>query len=216
MRRRLLWVLWLVCAAGLIPAQAEEETSAPLPITFGLTLRLGAFEMTQAADSYDAVFGEVMPQLGIGFELEIGRRWLVGLTYDYGQVDGERVLPADPPIGTGVSEELTYRPLALTLAWRFRPEARLSPYVGAGAMIVDWQDESSGQSASGSDTGYHLVLGLRREGDGAGRGGRFRWGGELRYSTVPDAIGEAGISRFFGEDDIGGLSLHLLAGWRLR
>ena len=35
---------------------------------------------------------------------------------------------------------------------------------------------------------------------------RFRFGGEVMYSLVPNTIGFGGVSEIYGEDDIGGLS----------
>jgi hypothetical protein len=35
--------------------------------------------------------------------------------------------------------------------------------------------------------------------------GRFRFGAEVGYSSVPDAVGLGGVSRVYGEDDLGGL-----------
>ena len=36
--------------------------------------------------------------------------------------------------------------------------------------------------------------------------GRLRFGVELSYSTVPDALGLGGVSRVYGEDDLGGFT----------
>ena len=34
--------------------------------------------------------------------------------------------------------------------------------------------------------------------------GTFRFGAEVGYTTVPDAIGLGGVSKVYGEDDLGG------------
>lgn len=208
--RTFRWGPCLALCLLLSPSALAEDDPPREPLRLHLGLRLGAFEMVNSPDSYDAVFGEVMPQLGLGLEVEAGRRWRIALTYDYGRVEGERVLPSEPPISTGFDEELTYRPLELTVAWIFRPEARWRFYAGGGITLVDWQDESQGQSASGSDQGLLVVAGARSQ------RGKWSWGGELSYSQVPDAIGEGGISRFFDEDDIGGIALHVVTAWRIR
>lgn len=205
---RILAGLLLATFALAPPAFAQGGEAPPLSVRLGG--RLGAFEGTGAADSYDAVFGEPMPQLGVALELGIRRRLLLTLSYDYGRVKGEQVLPTTPPRGTGEGETLTYQPLSLTAAWLFNPEAPWQVYAGLGATLLTWKDEGATASASGSDTGGHAVFGLRR---GAGR---WVLGGELRYSTIPDAVGEAGITRFFGEDDLGGVALHFVALAKLR
>ncbi len=210
MSRRVL----LAFAAALLPltlAAQEPAGEAPRePWRWSLGGRLGAFEMIGSADSYDAVFGEPMPQVGLALEAEVRRHLLLALTYDYGRVEGEQVLPSRPPRPTGIAETLTYQPLAATAAWVANPDARWRFYAGGGATLLFWEDEGGTRSADGTDPGAHAVVGLRRAGEG------FRWGAELRYSTVPDAIGEAGISRAFGEDDLGGLALTFVGMWRLR
>ncbi len=204
-------------AAAPAPAQTDPDAAeadpaaapAGAPPAWRLGLRLGAFDMINSADSYDATWGDPMPQLGVALEVEV-RRWLVGLTYDYGEIDGEQVLPGRPPRPTGVEETLTYRPLALTGAFVLNPAARWRWHLGAGVTLLDWEDQGLTRSAGGTDTGGHAVVGVRR--------GRNRWsfGGELRWSTIPDAVGEAGITRFFGEDDLGGVAFHVVALYPLR
>lgn len=203
--RKATFLALSVLALLAAPAVAQNE-----PPSWHLGARLGAFDMINSSESYDAVYGSAMPQAGIAVELELRHRLRFALTYDYGQVDGEQVLPTRPPRGTGIDETLTYQPLALTASWVLNPAARWRFALGLGATLLTWKDEGGTRSASGSDPGAQLVAGLDRD------LGRWRLGGELRYSTIPDAIGEAGVSKVFGEDDLGGIALHLTAMWRLR
>jgi hypothetical protein len=161
--------------------------------------------MVNSPDSYDAVFGDPMPLLGGQLEWQLRPRWLLVLTLDYGEVDGERVLPADPPIGTGIDETLTYIPLHLSAAWRADRGGDWALHLGAGPSFLSWEDDAGISSADGTEVGGHLLVALQRL--------RPRWifGGELRWSTFPDAVGDAGIAEFYGEDDLGGLSLHFVA-----
>lgn len=209
----LLTALLLAAAAAAQASSsgAAADAGAPDPaVTWRLGFRLGAFDLINSPDSYDAVYGgDLMPQAGVAVELQVGRRWLIDLTYDRGKVNGEQVLPTRPPRGTGVGESLTYQPLSLTGAFVFNPQRRWRWYAGLGATRLDWKDEGLTRGSSGTDNGTHVVLGLRREPH------RWTFGGEVRYSRIPNAVGEAGISRFFGEDDLGGLSFHLLALFRV-
>ena len=202
-------VLLALAAAGAAGAQpppepvAEERPSRELRAG----LRLGAFEMVNSPDSYDAVFGEPMPLLGAQLEWQLRPRWLLVLALDYGEVDGERVLPADAPIGTGIEETLTYVPLHLSAAWRADRGGDWALHLGAGPSLLSWEDDAGISSADGTEVGGHLLVSLQRL--------RPRWilGGELRWSTFPDAVegGRATVTELYGEDDLGGLSLHFLA-----
>jgi hypothetical protein len=219
-------LLAFVLASGsagvpLAAQEPEEDLAAPAPRTrWGLGARGGLFEMTNSPDAYDAVFGEPMPSVGAQLELDRLPRWRFAATLDYGQVEGERVLLTDPPRGTGVEEELRMIPLHVTAAWRLRPLSRWDWYLGAGPSLLDWENEGAGTSNGSTDTGGSVVLGLRRQRepdlepgtidvDGGPRG--WRWGGELRWSTFPDALPDTGVSGFFGEDDPGGVTLTFVA-----
>jgi len=223
-RNRVVALLALLLGWGLSihPALAQEEAapgtevdSAACPADtpraiWRLGGRLGAFDMVGSKDSYDAVYGKPMPQLGLEVEVELARRWLLSLAWDHGEVDGEQVLPTNPPRGTGVGTTLTYQPLALTAAVILNPASSWGVYVGGGAIWLDWEEKGAVRGASDTATGGHAVLGVRRR-----NVRRWDLGGELRYSTLPGAAGGAGIAAFFGEDDLGGLSLHFVALYRL-
>jgi hypothetical protein len=210
----LLALLAIPAGAQGGPAAAPGPPAEPTGVRLGF--RLGAFEPINSADSYDAVFGEPMPQLGLQVEAAIRGRWLLALAVDHGEVDGERVLLTDPPQGTGVPVTLTVTPVQLTAGVLFRPAPRWRAGLGVGPTLLLWEDESAGESRSRTDTGGHVLLGLRRALGSPGGPERWSLGGELRYSSVPDAIGQGGVSEFFGEDDLGGLAVQLLALYRLR
>lgn len=197
--------------ATLVAAPVAAQSGNPWH--FDLGLRVSSLQEVNASDSYDAVFGgDAITLPGIQLELRPIPRFLVSLTVERGEVDGERVIPTDPPIGTGIDETLTYMPAHLSGAYVFAPESQLHGFLGAGLTWLDWEDESAGDSASGTDLGYHAVGGIRW----STLLQRFAWGGDVRYSSVPDAVGEAGITELFDEDDLGGIAvgIHLL--WRVR
>ena len=198
----------LILAMTIAPAAlAQAPTPPPPSTTWAWGLRAGVFDMTNARDSYDAVFDQPMPRVGLQVEADWRLRWRFAASVDYGWVEGERVFPTDPPIGTGIDEELTMTPLHLTAAWRFRPRQRWGLYAGLGPSLLRWKDETDFGSASGTDFGGSAVFGLRQQPPNA----RWRWGGELRWSTFPGALPDQGVAGFFDEDDPGGLSLTVLA-----
>ena len=202
--------LTLVCACVAIafPASAQPPTAArPAATAWSWGVRAGLFEMVNSADAYDAVFGDPMPRIGLQIETDRWSRWRFAASLDVGRVEGERVLLTDPPRGVGIEEELTMIPLHLTAAYRFRPQKAWDLYAGLGPSLLDWTDETSFDSEGGTDAGGSVVVGARRQPPV----GRWRFGGELRWSTFPGALPDSGVAGFFDEDDPGGLSLSLLA-----
>lgn len=208
-RRRAALALAVACAVAAPAAAQQSEGPAGERPTFAWSwgLRAGLFEMVNAADAYDAVFGDPMPRIGAQIEADRRARWRFAASVDYGRVEGERVLLTDPPRGTGIDEDLTMVPLHLTAAYRFRPQAPWDVYAGLGPSLLYWRDETDSDSESGTDPGGSVVVGLRRRPPG----GRWRWGGELRWSSFPGALPAGGVAGFFDEDDPGGLSLSFLA-----
>lgn len=213
-------VIVFVAAPLLAQDIARDPAARTSALRWGLGVRGGLFEMTNSPDAYDAIFGDPMPRIGAQLELDWQPRWRLAATLDYGQAEGERVLLTDPPRGTGVNEDLRMMPLHLTAAWRLRPFSRWDWYVGAGPSLLDWESESAGASSGSTDPGASIVLGLRRLSEPVTppgtiavgpRPGRWHLGGELRWSTFPDALPDAGVARFFDEDDPGGVSLTFVA-----
>jgi opacity protein-like surface antigen len=95
-----------------------------------------------------------------------------------------------------------------TVAAAARPWGGLKPYVGGGFGIVSYTETSD--FASGDDdvddsfTSAHVLGGVEIP--------IWRWLGasaEVNYRWVKDALGEAGLSKAFGEDDLGGPSFRV-------
>jgi len=204
-------------AAALLAAPAARAQDDPpdarprTPISWAAGVRLGAFDMTNSPDSYDAVYGDPLIFYGASVETQ-WRRLRLGLSFDYGTVSGERVLLiSGSPRGTGVGQDLTLTPIHLTAAWRFNPGARWEWSAGLGPSWLSWKDEGGGFSDSGSQVGGSAVVALRRARPGLNVPG-WEFGGELRWSTFPGALpNEGGVTAFYGEDDPGGLALTFLA-----
>jgi hypothetical protein len=120
--------------------------------------------------------------------------------------DGERVFLTAPgaaiqKLGFPVSVRLT--PILLSAGYRYVHWKWVVPYASVGAAITSYSEKSdvAGQSFDQdfTRTGFVGAVGLETA------RGRLRGGVELGYSTVSGAVGFAGISKIYGEDDIGGL-----------
>jgi len=118
---------------------------------------------------------------------------------------GERVFlisPGAPIQKLGFPISLTLTPVMVSVGYRFRHGTLIVPYAAVGAAITSYSEKSdvAGQSFNdeGSKTGFVGAAGVE-----VGRG-RFRFGAEAGYSSVVGAVGLGGISKVYGEDDLGG------------
>jgi opacity protein-like surface antigen len=101
-------------------------------------------------------------------------------------------------------------PLEISAGWRFRVRKlpKLIPYIAGGLTSMRYQETSDfstpAEDVDESFGGYHLLGGAEYK--------ITRWlgvAGEASWTTVPDAIGEAGVSEAFNETDLGGTTLRL-------
>jgi opacity protein-like surface antigen len=119
--------------------------------------------------------------------------------------DGERVFLASstaPVQKLGFPVSLKIDSFPVMVGYRFRRGHLIVPYVAAGAAITKYDETSTvaGETfdESVSKTGFTGAGGVE-----VGRG-IFRFGAEAGYTTVSGAIGKDGVSKVYGEDDIGG------------
>jgi opacity protein-like surface antigen len=119
---------------------------------------------------------------------------------------GQRVFSANGnvfPLGIPLTAKLT--PLEVTAGWRFARRSRLIPYVGAGIGTYKYSEESPfsdpGEEPDTRHTGL-LVL-------GGAEARVHRWvavAADLQYTHIGGVLGDAGVSKIFGESDLGGLA----------
>jgi hypothetical protein len=119
--------------------------------------------------------------------------------------DGQRVFVATPSSAVqklGFPLTMRTTPIFVSLGYRFRDGRLIVPYVSAGGTITKYHETSTvaGESfdESLSKTGFLGAVGVE-----VGRG-LLRFAAEGGWSTVPSAIGKAGVSKVYGEDDVGG------------
>ena len=119
--------------------------------------------------------------------------------------EGERVFVAAPNAAVqklGFPLKVSLTPVFLTVGYRLRDGKLIVPYAGIGGSLTSYKEESevAGESFndSRSKAGFLAMAGVE-----VGRG-TFRLGAEVGYSKVPDAIGIGGVSKVYGENDLGG------------
>jgi opacity protein-like surface antigen len=165
----------------------------------------------QASDSFDAIFetpsgpifgggGHVLLPWGIYVEVAASRFTR----------EGERAFigPNREVFRLGIPLEVTITPLEVTGGWRFRRWERFVPYGGAGYSSYRYRESSEfGDAEEDVDErfgGFHVV--------GGGEYLPFRWmaiGAELAWSSIPDALGQGGVSAALDEDNLGGTTFRV-------
>ena len=166
----------------------------------------GYFSMT-AADSAKAVFDSSGgPTFGGGLSYGIGRHFYVEGAFRQFSKEGERVFVASagsPVFKLGFPLEARLRPVYGTVGFRFPlGKSAFVPYVGVGAGSTSYREESTVAGITTAEErskgSFHGLVGIEY-----GRG-HLRFAAEGVYTTVPDAIGVGGVSKVYGDDDLGG------------
>jgi opacity protein-like surface antigen len=126
------------------------------------------------------------------------------------RADGERAFvgPNDEVFKLGIPVEITVTPIEITGGWRWRRWNRLVPYGGGGFSSYRYRETSDfadpDEDVDERFNGFHVLGGAEYR--------ALDWlavGGEVAWSSIPDAIGNAGVSAVFNEDNLGGTSLRL-------
>lgn len=194
-------------AIGLAPAGFAQSDSNGF--TVGVN---GGYLGLTARNSAKAVFdssggGTFGGEVGYEFE-----RFFVTAGARRFSKQGERVFVADadsPVFKLGHPLEATITPIQATVGYRFS-EVRLfgvgfRPYLGAGGGVTKYEEHSTvagiSEDVSLSKAGGHVLGGVQ-----FGRS-HLRFGVEAGYAFVPNTIGVGGVSKVYGEKDIGGFTV---------
>ena len=209
----------LIASAGVTAANAQAKPRLrTTPARPSRSVEIGGYGMFgninfTAAESFDAILGAPSGPI-FGGGARVGLPW-GGLFVDVGawrfHADGERAFVfQNEAIGLGIPVDVTVTPIEISAGWRFRVRKlpKLIPYIAGGLTSMRYQ-EISDFSTPAEDVderfnGYHALGGAEYK--------ITRWlgvAGEASWTTVPDAIGEAGVSKAFNETNLGGTTLRL-------
>lgn len=211
------WPLFIAVAAFMVAAGPAAAQSRPpaRPAPPSRSIQIGGYGMFgrinfKAIDSFEAVLGKRSgPIYGGGATVGLP---LGGLYVDIGawrfKQDGERVFVHDGEVfPLGIPLTVTLTPVEVTAGWKFRRRnSRFVPYAGGGFTSYSYKETSSfagpGEDVDERFTGYHVIGGAEYK--------VMRWlglGGEVSWATIPEATGTGGVSKAFGETDLGGTSV---------
>jgi hypothetical protein len=200
--------LALVASTAPASAQATPRPAGQLRgIDIGGYAMFGNITFT-AVDSFEAILGTSSGPI-VGGGARVGLPW-GGLFVDVGawrfEDHGERAFIFDgEAISLGIPVTVTIIPIEFSAGWRFRFSRlpKFLPYAAGGLTSLKYRETSDfstpAEDVDETFNGYHVLGGAEYK--------IFRWlgiAGEASWTTVPDAIGEAGVSDHFNETDLGG------------
>jgi opacity protein-like surface antigen len=174
------------------------------------------YESFLAADSFAALFDTSRALfLGGGGEVGFGQNLFVRGSVSRARLEGDRAwVYNDEVFKLGIDETLTLTPIEITAGWALKAYHGLRPYFGGGVGFLQYDEQSALAEASEqvkqTFTSYHVLGGVEYP-----LGKWLAVAGEFQYTSVPDALGEDGVSKEFGETNLGGTRLHVkvLIGW---
>jgi len=169
----------------------------------------GGYFAISAAESAKAVLGSSsFGTFGGGLAYTFAKGFYFHAGVRVASKDGERVFVADPggevfKLGHPLSFRLV--PLEFTLGYRFGRVGPFTPYLGVGGGVTSVKEESTvaglTETESQSKGSGHVRAGLEY-----GRSA-LRFAVEAQWSSVPDAIGVGGVSKIYGESNVGGFTV---------
>jgi opacity protein-like surface antigen len=203
-------VLWPALGfAQARPAQPAASTAQSVAVR-GFA-DIGALSFT-AAESFEAVLGSRTGTLfGGGGEVVLPQGIFASLRASRFQKSGERVFVfEDETFGLGIETTIRVTPIEITGGYRFGGTSRVVPYVGGGFGWHRFEETSEfatdDENVDETHSGYHLLGGAEVR--------VARWfgvGGEVQWTTVPDALGQDpnGASAAFDETNLGGVAFRV-------
>lgn len=204
-RRAAVTLLALIASMSLAdPAAAQGEPR------FGVRGLIEVGPQNFAArQTFDAILGTTWGTFVGGGGQARWKNLLFEVTASQFKKTGERVFIAGGELfPLGIPTTITLRPIEFTAAYRLPGLWGFRPYAGGGFGKQRYKETSSfaasEENVARTDTSYHVVAGAERR--------IWRWfgaGAEVRYRAVRDAIGDGGVSKEYGESDLGGTSVRV-------
>jgi len=172
-----------------------------------LQARIGYMDITQASDSFKAVFNSSGGfSFGGGAKIDFAQGFFFEASFDYCKRNGYRAfVSGDKVVQTDLDTNVVIAPLSFSGGYQFLRNKNISPYVGGGFSFyyfkekeyITWEETSSYWYS-----GYHLLGGiefLKRD--------KVSLSAEGKWSHVSDVIGHHGVSAYYEENNIGGLTI---------
>ena len=190
----------LLVAAAPVRAQSPDIKVRPFALV--------AEERLAAQTTFNATLGSAAKAFaGGGVDVVVHRRYFVDFTVSRMSTTGQRAFVSGGtafPLGIPLRVSLT--PIEVTAGYRFAPRwTRVVPYAGAGVGSYAYT-ESADFAAAGDD------VSVRHAGAVLTAGAEVRvarWMAvavDVHYTRIPGVLGQGGVSKEVGEDNLGGLA----------
>lgn len=203
-----LRALTVLAAAVLAHAATARAQAAPEPSTSIRAYLLVTSQNFAAADTFDAVFGTSRGVFVGGGGQIVAGRWFLDVGASRFDDTGERAFAHNGDVfrlGIPLTVKITAVEFSYGYRARLTASGWLRPYVGAGVGSYRYEESSEFAEADENVDVRHsgfLVVG----------GAEFRlhrWIGvslDGQYTHIGGVLGEDGLSKQFGEDNLGGVA----------
>jgi opacity protein-like surface antigen len=208
------------------PAATQAKPSVPKPPAPKPKIGFRGFfaldtQMMTASKSFDAITGS-STLIGYGGGGEVVNLWqhlFVRGSIAVASTSGERaIVLGSTVIPTGVGIDIGLRTVEIDGGWRFpiRKHPQFTPYAGGGVLFVNYSEDSQFSSSSSTDNVNESFTGYAVQGGLDLTLSRLIYAAvEAQYRLVPNALGDAGVSKSFGETDLGGFVFRVMIGVKL-
>jgi opacity protein-like surface antigen len=188
-------------------ARGARRKAVPPPAFGARGYGMVSIDWFQASDSFKAILDQSSGVFYGGGGQAIFRHFFVDVSFEHFKKTGERAIVVDGNVfRLGIPDTITMDPVRVVGGYRLSQQNGVTPYVGGGIGSVRFQETSDFADADETTderfTSYHAVAGVEY----AAR--KWLWvAGEVRYTSVPDAIGAPGIAAEFDETNLGGFGV---------
>jgi hypothetical protein len=170
-----------------------------------------------AASTFESVVGSSR-MTGRGGGVEVTRLWrgvFARVAASSASAAGSRVgVFENVAVSLGIPLDVSLGHVEIGGGWRMeQPRSHVALYGGGGLLRVHYVESSSfADTLDDSDVtfgGYTAFGGVDAR--------VWRWimaGAEVQYRSVPDALGEGGVSKVFNESNLGGVTIRVMVGVR--
>ena len=218
--KRLVLLVALAWVAAPAAAQTRVGGTKPAQDRMGL-VAFGSFDFLNIASSqtFDAVFGTSQTHaLGAGLDVvNIWKHVFLRVAVSKTSLEGTRVVVVNSTVyklPTTLTVDMT--PTEVGAGWRFvskRGSARFTPYLGAEAVFLKYQETSTfadaAENVSDTFTGFGAFGGVDVR-----VAGQFIAGAEAQYRTINSAPAPNSAAASFNEQNLGGTVFRLKLGLR--